>query len=569
MEPGNLKKLKAIIKGVRNKDGISDKITDDDIESAWEKVPSINIRVANNILDPIGRALENIDNYSSPWLEKIAKDIYGRWHDSYRKLKSGERDKKLDDAKPLHSEPVITEKKPRITEDSAGIPLINKDVETVEMGKDEKSDNHLKEEDKASTKTSARPQVTPSSTTIVGPEPSRHLLKNGMVGKEYHDRIIINHEVDDCSVGGIDEEKGYNLGSDEIGLTIDKKTLEIRGTPKRAGNYGIVIRYKTPTGKFVKKSFSLLVNPDPRSLWKVLEPEDTSDYKKHEDCLLIDAGDRKIVAASKRGRSHAHSGKYRDDDFKIDYLGSGWSIIAVADGAGSAELSRVGSRLACDAAVEEIGKNLENLDIDKFSLSLKSYKENGEDKHIRSMLYNVIGSAAFEARKSITEEAKKREIVPDKGTPEDLFATTLLLAIHRKFDTGHFIAGFWVGDGGLGIYKENEWVKLLGVPDSGEFGGQTRFLTTPNIVENSKELSDRIKFCLIDDFTALLVMSDGVTDPRFETDSKLSEIKYWDELWGEFIGLLSNKNEPEKELLCWLDFWSPGNHDDRTIAILF
>ena len=33
---------------------------------------------------------------------------------------------------------------------------------------------------------------------------------------------------------------------------------------------------------------------------------------------------------------------------------------------------------------------------------------------------------------------------------------------------------------------------------------------------------------------------------------------------------LSDDNEAAKEqLLNWLDFWSPGNHDDRTIAILY
>lgn len=33
---------------------------------------------------------------------------------------------------------------------------------------------------------------------------------------------------------------------------------------------------------------------------------------------------------------------------------------------------------------------------------------------------------------------------------------------------------------------------------------------------------------------------------------------------------LSDDNEVAKEqLLNWLDFWSPGNHDDRTIAILY
>jgi hypothetical protein len=36
------------------------------------------------------------------------------------------------------------------------------------------------------------------------------------------------------------------------------------------------------------------------------------------------------------------------------------------------------------------------------------------------------------------------------------------------------------------------------------------------------------------------------------------------------IFFLSIKRSSIKEkLLNWLDFWSPGNHDDRTIAILY
>ena len=34
--------------------------------------------------------------------------------------------------------------------------------------------------------------------------------------------------------------------------------------------------------------------------------------------------------------------------------------------------------------------------------------------------------------------------------------------------------------------------------------------------------------------------------------------------------LLEDDNEESaQQLLDWLDFWSPGNHDDRTIAILY
>ncbi|MBU1625906.1 protein phosphatase 2C domain-containing protein [bacterium] len=418
---------------------------------------------------------------------------------------------------------------------------------------------------------SKTPPVPESPPTPPVPEPKerQYSLKNGMVGKEFYDKI--DFEGDGCTIEWVNE--GGCKVKDEMGLTFDEKTMEIKGTPKKDGNYDVVIRYQSPTGEINKRHYSLLINPDPRSLWKELPPEDPNDPKEHEDCKLIKAADRKIIAASKRGRSHAHAAKYRDDDFKIDHLDSGWSSIAVADGAGSADLSRVGSKIACEIAISTIRKNLETLDMVKFNQSLEEYKKSRKSEPIRLSLYNILGSAAFEARKGITEEVKKRGSMPTKGTPEDLFATTLLLAIHKKLDIGHFFAGFWVGDGGLAVYKENKWIELLGEPDSGEFGGQTRFLTTPNIVTNGEELSKRIQFSLVDDFTALFVMSDGITDPRFETDNNLNNREYWDKMWKELTDPkqvdICSPDKPEKKLLNWLDFWSPGNHDDRTIAILF
>jgi serine/threonine protein phosphatase PrpC len=53
-----------------------------------------------------------------------------------------------------------------------------------------------------------------------------------------------------------------------------------------------------------------------------------------------------MLAASQRGRSHAHKGDAREDDFFIA-TGEGWCIAIVADGAGSAKYSRYGSQLIC------------------------------------------------------------------------------------------------------------------------------------------------------------------------------------------------------------------------------
>ena len=53
---------------------------------------------------------------------------------------------------------------------------------------------------------------------------------------------------------------------------------------------------------------------------------------------LIQAADFNIAACSQRGRSHEHAGTFRDDDFFVAQVAdSNWSVLVVADGAGSAE----------------------------------------------------------------------------------------------------------------------------------------------------------------------------------------------------------------------------------------
>ena len=111
----------------------------------------------------------------------------------------------------------------------------------------------------------------------------------------------------------------------------------------------------------------------------------------------------------------------------------------------------------------------------------------------------------------------------------------------------------------------------MGESDSGEFAGQTRFLTMPEITQPA-ELYRRLRFDIVPDFTALILMTDGISDPKFETDANLMKIEKWNELWTDLSKMVTFADDNElaaDQLLKWLDFWSPGNHDDRTIAILY
>ena len=72
-----------------------------------------------------------------------------------------------------------------------------------------------------------------------------------------------------------------------------------------------------------------------------------------------------------------------------------------------------------------------------------------------------------------------------------------------------------------------------------------------------------------------MLMTDGVSDAFFETDNNLKDPEFWKSLETNILHTTNPKDEPEvspetqaNRLLDWLDFWSPGNHDDRTIVVL-
>lgn len=422
------------------------------------------------------------------------------------------------------------------------------------------------------------------------------VIPNAKEGKEYSQTVNVPDEkmvlVD---VKGISEE----IHGLKIVIAKDGHSFAISGTPSlealRNGGtttpestFELTLCYKyegvdLPEDRPVlERKVPFVINQDPRKLWKNLpvdwknmtEPkyqnkDMQTDYVKVE-CLADGTPQKDIVAASKRGRSHAQEGKPRDDHFKMAHLDNGWYIMAVADGAGSAKYSREGSRIACNTVISHCQTELEKCQSFEDNINLWHLDQGSVDagKLISADVYRIVGNAALKAHKAINEEAKQQQISSKS------YATTLLLAICKKFDFGWFVASFWVGDGAMCLYdKEAHSTTLLGIPDEGEYAGQTRFLTMPEIFSNPKEFYGRLKCKIVPNFTALFLMTDGVSDPKFETDANLNNPDKWDALWEDLkengVDLSDDNEEAKDQLQDWLDFWSPGNHDDRTIAILY
>jgi hypothetical protein len=393
-------------------------------------------------------------------------------------------------------------------------------------------------------------------------------LKNGTVGKpyEYEAGKIAKAIAVNC---GDDPEKAFiqNVKLPEgCGIVFDENTGAISGSPSFVFEQEIDLQYfkdKSSVARPIK--VKILINPDPASLWKDLPtPADSPYQKKNTDHQQLKAGNFEVFAASRRGRSHATKGDFRDDDFSVGFCkDTGWVVVAVGDGAGSAKYSRKGSQLATDTSQIRLSNALcdANNSIDKL-LNEKGKWDNPEvTAAVRGLLYD----AALAAHYKLVDEAKS----PSEKLPAEPhlrnFDTTLILLILKKIPEGTLIATFSIGDGGAGAMVSPEEGLPLTHQDSGEHAGQTVFLTFPSTLRQEEQnLAQRFHMVCLPEFVGAIAMTDGITDPKFPSDASYAEPTQWGILWKDLQSGLASA----EHLLEWMNFLSPGNHDDRTLVAI-
>lgn len=368
----------------------------------------------------------------------------------------------------------------------------------------------------------------------------------------------------------IDGLKGLKLeDAGGSGLSLDEASGLLKGVPTASGDF--VVRLQGLLhGKRCEVSANLAVIPDPKSLWVSKDSDRSDPFWKPDEAFGRTEGDLLCVAASKRGRSHAKDGTFRDDDFGLLANGpGGWHVAVVADGAGSAKFSRRGSKVAVDSVLRELPKLLEDHVTPHLAKLVPAHLQGNHDAgtQIKSQLYQSLATAAFNAAKAIEEEAAA------KGEKASAFSTTLIVGVVRKVPEGWFVAGFSVGDGGAAVFDVRDGsLTTLTLPDSGEFAGQTRFLQKSEFSGGFDEVAKRIFFDVRKEFTAVALMTDGISDPKFPTDSVFADPAKWVEFWNgnltKSVDFSRANAAMDKQFLEWLDFWSPGNHDDRTLAVL-
>ncbi len=393
------------------------------------------------------------------------------------------------------------------------------------------------------------------------------------------------------------QNKGFTIESRANGFVLGgKPTVDFEGD--------LYFIFRNHSGSDYHFARPFLINPDPRSLWGDHPVEDYEGYKNDDNTaqgVLVPGLPLEVIAASARGRSHSLVGKPRDDCFSMFFDEStGWNYVAVADGAGSAKYSRKGSELACETVIESLRSSLEpeaTAAILKQQVLLERWKtefirhtdnaDRGWENEFVDMtrLDAVFHTAVYAAYMAIHDESKRRE-----ASIKD-YHTTLLCAAFRyiKEIESYFIASYWVGDGGAALMTPNlpgaeisTKVFVLGEPDGGEFAGQTRFLTMPSEIDGDA-IRRRLRFSFCEKIEAMLLVTDGITDPFFPSEAAVGDAKRWDEFYNVKLksgceeepggcpilgSAAASPQEKADSLLRWLGFWSKGNHDDRTVLIV-
>jgi len=359
---------------------------------------------------------------------------------------------------------------------------------------------------------------------------------------------------------------------EETGLVFENNIIS--GTPVTNNMYHLDVQfYHTHDQNQIEtKKIQLFVNADPKDLWKNI-PSDTNAafYKSDEDAFKGSFSDKKIVVASKRGRSHAHEGKFREDDFAVNRLPEGWNIISVSDGAGSAVAAREGSRLATRTVNEffnsqEILNSIEN----HINILYTGQSSSEEKAEAQKNIIHILSESVVHVYHTLEKTAADNAL-----SVNDLHAT-LIFTLLKKFSFGYVILSFGVGDCPINLINTDfSEVKLLNQMDVGEFGGGTRFITMKEIFNDT--MASRFRITCVEDFSYLVLMTDGIYDPKFTTENKLEDTESWKLLFEDLAGNnddrtkvdFINDEKIDKELLIWSDFWSRGNHDDRTLAIIY
>jgi len=258
----------------------------------------------------------------------------------------------------------------------------------------------------------------------------------------------------------------------------------------------------------------------------------------------MQSGDWQVIGAARRGRRHAHVGAWCEDAV-FAYLGESRGVLVVADGAGSAAWSRLGSAIAVDM----VGVALRDAPL------LDSASMN-----------NAIEGAVHGLRQCATAM---------KVAPRTLRTTLLAAAWERNSTGGVRMVTTQVGDGVLVLAHTDGRITQPAAGDAGEWSGEVHcFLPDEETMSRARAATAEHD---VPDLIAVLLVTDGVEDALYpfakHAPAVLSQLVHGAR---EPLGNLNaqpvtpsvlSTTSPGLTLLEWLAFEKRGENDDRTLAV--
>lgn len=280
------------------------------------------------------------------------------------------------------------------------------------------------------------------------------------------------------------------------------------------------------------------------SLWKYNpvpedEPEPSPEYRSG----VMDYPGSRVIAARVRGKKHKHEGTNCDDWYETAHWGD-ITFIAVSDGAGSKRFSRIGAKASCQAAAGYLVKAFAAAFADKPELSaaIKLPLADSACMDACGVLAGIVRQSVAKAREAVEAACYQRALDPAfqqiLGRELELndLSGTLLIAAIVPIDAAakeHLIVTCQVGDGMIAALNTKggftSSVKLLGKPDSGDFSGETEFLTSSAMrLEETLQSRTMLFRGSVD---LVMAMSDGVADDYFPNET---------EMWRLYFDLTAN-----------------------------
>lgn len=274
------------------------------------------------------------------------------------------------------------------------------------------------------------------------------------------------------------------------------------------------------------------------SLWNYI-PIDETGFQPHPEYRTdeIRIGTMTALCASVRGKKHKHDGSNCDDWYTVRDA-DGWAVIAVSDGAGSRPLSRIGARISCETAADTLRDALITLknEYPDLSAALSGAMDSAEFQSACAQLAKEVQDAVTAAREAVLSAAQNAAeddaytaALGRTAAVQDFSATLLLAAaIPLRVDESdeQLVITCQIGDGLIALLTSDapyeNAAKLLCEPDSGDFAGETDFLTSEK-VSRPEQLMHRTRISR-GKSGCLMLMTDGVSDDYYPAEPQIRRL---------------------------------------------